>query len=94
MVYGNYLPGGGSIRIGGVELAAASPRAVMALRRDVLGYVSQFLRVVPRVPALEVVAEPLLGRSVAADLARDRAAVLLTRLNVPQALWGLSPLTF
>jgi alpha-D-ribose 1-methylphosphonate 5-triphosphate synthase subunit PhnL len=94
MVYGNYLPGGGSIRIGGVELAAASPRAVMALRRDVLGYVSQFLRVVPRVPALEVVAEPLLGRGVAADLARDRAAVLLTRLNVPQALWGLSPLTF
>jgi hypothetical protein len=66
----------------------------MALRRDVLGYVSQFLRVVPRVPALEVVAEPLLGRGVAADLARDRAAVLLTRLNVPQALWELSPLTF
>ena len=53
MIYGNYLTGCGSIRVGGVEVAGAEPRAILALRRETLGYVSQFLRVVPRVPALE-----------------------------------------
>jgi alpha-D-ribose 1-methylphosphonate 5-triphosphate synthase subunit PhnL len=67
---------------------------VAALRRATLGYVSQFLRVVPRVPALEVVAEPLLVLGVPEDEARDRAAALLARLNLPERLWSLSPTTF
>ncbi|WP_292312570.1 ATP-binding cassette domain-containing protein, partial [Marivivens sp.] len=50
MIYGNYLAASGSIRIGGVDVATATPREIIRLRRETLGYVSQFLRVVPRVP--------------------------------------------
>lgn len=59
-----------------------------------MGYVSQFLRVVPRVPTLDVVAEPLLATGTPADDARAQAAALLTRLNIPERLWSLSPTTF
>ncbi|WP_299617751.1 phosphonate C-P lyase system protein PhnL [uncultured Tateyamaria sp.] len=94
MIYGNYLTQAGSIRIGDVDIVQAEPRAVIALRREVLGYVSQFLRVVPRVPTLEVVAEPLRAVGVSAGAAEARAAALLEKLNIPQRLWSLSPTTF
>ena len=94
MIWGNYLAGAGSIRVAGIEVVGADPRAIVGLRRATLGYVSQFLRVVPRVPTLEVVAEPLLALNHPADAARERAAELLARLNIPQRLWGLSPTTF
>ncbi len=94
MLYGNYRATGGSIRIGEVELVGAEPRAVLALRRETLGYVSQFLRVVPRVAALDVVAEPLLALGTAEETAQARARELLTRLRIPETLWALSPLTF
>jgi alpha-D-ribose 1-methylphosphonate 5-triphosphate synthase subunit PhnL len=94
MIYGNYLTQSGRIMVGDVDVARAAPRDVIALRRGTLGYVSQFLRVVPRVPTIDVVAEPLLVTGMAADAARARAADLLTRLNIPQRLWALSPTTF
>ena len=94
MIWGNYRIDAGSIRVAGVELAGAEPRAVIALRRATLGHVSQFLRVVPRVPAIEVVAEPLLALGVDEGAARDRAAAILARLNIPERLWSLSPTTF
>jgi alpha-D-ribose 1-methylphosphonate 5-triphosphate synthase subunit PhnL len=94
MVYGNYLAGGGSLIVGDLDVAMAEPREIIALRRQTLGYVSQFLRVVPRVPTLDVVAEPLLTLGVPATLARDHAAHLLGRLNIPERLWTLSPTTF
>ncbi len=94
MVYGNYLAAGGSLFVGALDVAAATPREVIALRRETLGYVSQFLRVVPRVPTLDVVAEPLLALGVPLADARDRAATLLRRLNIPERLWRLSPTTF
>ncbi|MFN3294303.1 MAG: phosphonate C-P lyase system protein PhnL [Gemmobacter sp.] len=94
MVQGNYLAAGGSIRVAGQEVVGAAPRDIIRLRRETLGHVSQFLRVVPRVPTLEVVAEPLLALGVPAATARDRAAGLLARLNIPERLWGLSPTTF
>ena len=94
MVWGNYLAGAGSIRVGRVDVAKAEPREILRLRRETLGYVSQFLRVVPRVPTIEVVAEPLLTLGVAEDAARARAADLLARLNLPERLWSLSPTTF
>ena len=94
ILYGNYLAQGGDVRIGGLDITRAEPREILQLRRETLGYVSQFLRVVPRVPTLEVVAEPLLalGQNEAAALARARA--LLTRLRIPERLWALSPTTF
>jgi len=94
MVYGNYLVAGGRLVVGDTDVATAEPRQIIALRRHTLGYVSQFLRVVPRVPTLEVVAEPLLALGTPAAEARDRAAALLTRLNIPERLWSLSPTTF
>ena len=94
MVWGNYLAASGSIMVGGLDVAQAEPRQIIALRRSTLGYVSQFLRVVPRVPTLDVVADPRLQLGVPHDQARDRAAGLLTRLNIPQRLWSLSPTTF
>ena len=66
MVYGNYAVDRGEILVahngGTVDLASADPRTIIALRRDSIGYVSQFLRTVPRVAAVDVVAEPLVIR--------------------------------
>ena len=94
IIYGNYLAASGSVVVGGVDVTKVEPREILRLRREVLGYVSQFLRVVPRVPTLDVVAEPLLALGTDADAAKARAAELLTKLNIPEALWGLSPTTF
>ncbi|WP_299891539.1 phosphonate C-P lyase system protein PhnL [uncultured Ruegeria sp.] len=94
MIYGNYLTQAGQIRIGDTDIAQAEPRDIIALRRKVLGYVSQFLRVVPRVPTLDVVAEPLRATGASTDAAAERAKALLTQLNIPQRLWSLSPTTF
>ncbi|WP_090060747.1 phosphonate C-P lyase system protein PhnL [Celeribacter neptunius] len=94
MIYGNYLSQAGHIWVGETDVANAEPREIIALRRATLGYVSQFLRVVPRVPTLEVVAEPLLAVGVAKEAAYARARDLLSRLNIPETLWSLSPTTF
>jgi alpha-D-ribose 1-methylphosphonate 5-triphosphate synthase subunit PhnL len=98
MLYGNYAIDSGHVLVshdgGTVDLASASPRTVLAIRRDTIGYVSQFLRTVPRVSTLDVVAEPLTARGIAKDEARARARELLARLNLPERLWSLPPATF
>jgi len=77
-----------------INLAAAQPREVLAARQRSVGYVSQFLRAIPRVPAVEVVAEPLRALGVPAREARGRAAALLERLHIPGRLFELAPSTF
>lgn len=94
MIYGNYLTAAGTIEVAGTDVSRADPREIVALRRDRLGYVSQFLRVLPRVPALDVVAEPLIALGRPEEEARTRAAALLARLRLPERLWSLSPTTF
>ncbi|QKV17533.1 phosphonate C-P lyase system protein PhnL [Oricola thermophila] len=98
MLYGNYGVDRGQIlvRHNGdyVDLATADPRMVIAIRRDTIGYVSQFLRVVPRVSALDVASEPLVQRGADPGEARARAAHLFSRLNLPETLWNLPPATF
>lgn len=94
LIYGNYLAASGQILVGGVDVARAEPREILQLRREVLGYVSQFLRVVPRVATVDVVAEPLLTLGVDGEAATARAQELLGMLNIPQRLWALSPTTF
>ncbi|MDB5380327.1 MAG: phosphonate lyase system protein PhnL [Rubritepida sp.] len=95
---GNYGADAGRIMLahrGGLtDLAAADARLVREIRRETLGYVSQFLRVIPRVSARDVVAEPLIDRGMAPEAARERATALLTRLNLPPRLHGLPPATF
>lgn len=98
MLYGNYAVDEGQIIVDHrgqlVDLATASPRSILAIRRDTIGYVSQFLRTVPRVSALDVVAEPLVSLGQLRDAAQDRAKELLARLNLPERLWSLPPATF
>jgi alpha-D-ribose 1-methylphosphonate 5-triphosphate synthase subunit PhnL len=76
------------------DIASATPRHILGLRQHTIGYVSQFLRAIPRVPALDVVAEPLVANGATRDAARKRSATMLQRLNLPGALWGLPPATF
>ena len=97
-LYGNYGAGAGRIllrhRGAVVDLASADARLVREVRRETLGHVSQFLRVIPRIPAREIVAEPLLARGTAREAALARATALLARLNLPAALHALPPATF
>lgn len=97
-LYGNYKSQAGSILIRHrerfVDMVTAQPREIMDVRQHTMGYVSQFLRVVPRVSARDVVAEPLASLNGDRDAARDKAEHLLARLNIPRALWSLPPATF
>jgi alpha-D-ribose 1-methylphosphonate 5-triphosphate synthase subunit PhnL len=98
MLYGNYAIDGGQILVQHdgriIDLASAAPRTVLDVRHRTIGYVSQFLRTLPRVAAIDVVAEPLFARKTPVDEARQRAGELLKMLNLPQALWTLPPATF
>ena len=98
MLYGNYAASAGKILVRHrgreVDLVAAEPRAILEIRRETIGYVSQFLRVVPRVGALDIVAEPLVERGADRRVATVRAGELLSRLNLPERLWALPPTTF
>ena len=97
-LYGNYRAESGRILVrhgeAMVDLATADPRTVLAIRRDTMGYVSQFLRVVPRVPALDVVADDLAIEGTDRDAAREAAAALLLRLHIPHRLHAIPPATF
>ena len=94
MIYGNYRAASGSIMVDDVDVVQADPRTMIRLRQEKIGYVSQFLRVVPRVSTIDVVAEPALQAGESLDDAYFHAADLLKRLRIPEALWSLSPLTF
>lgn len=98
MVHGSYQADGGHMLLehdGGVlDLVPAAPREVLAARRSTISYVSQFLRAVPRVAALDVVAEPIAEYGASHAEARERAGELLTRLSIPERLWSLPPATF
>ena len=103
LVYANYRATSGFIEVcqadGRVlELTQATPRELVRMRRNTVGYVSQFLRVIPRVSALDVVAEPLIDDAPdqvhAIEAAREQARTWLTRLRIPDRLWGLPPATF
>ena len=97
-LYGNYRAEKGTILVrhggGMVDIASADPRTILAVRHETLGYVSQFLRVVPRVSALDVVAEVLLARGTDQDVARNKARALLLQLNIPTRLHAIPPATF
>lgn len=97
-LYGNYRAEAGRILVRHqgemVDIASADPRTVLAVRRKTLGYVSQFLRVVPRVGTLDIVADELITRGTEPPTARETAAALLLRLNIPRRLHGIPPATF
>lgn len=98
LIYGNYRCDSGHILVsagdGMVDIAQAAPREILAVRQRSLGYVTQFLRAVPRVSALDTVADPLITKGVVREEATARAAAMLKRFNVPERLWSLPPSTF
>ncbi|GAB2892723.1 phosphonate C-P lyase system protein PhnL [Uliginosibacterium flavum] len=99
-LYANYLAASGQIwlreagTLARIDITRASPQQIIELRRSTLSYVSQFLRVIPRVSSQDIVAEPLLAMGADQAEARQRAAGLLARLNLPERLWALPPATF
>jgi alpha-D-ribose 1-methylphosphonate 5-triphosphate synthase subunit PhnL len=98
MIFGNYRCDGGRIGVlhdgTMIDIAGAEPRDILSVRRSTIGYVSQFLRAVPRVATIDVVAEPLIVTGTAREEARRQAGELLHRLNIPERLWPLPPSTF
>jgi alpha-D-ribose 1-methylphosphonate 5-triphosphate synthase subunit PhnL len=98
MIFGNYRCDGGVIAVrhedAMLDIATAEPRQILSVRRSSIGYVSQFLRAVPRVPTIDVVAEPLVATGTSRETAREQAGGLLRRLNIPERLWPLPPSTF
>lgn len=101
-LYGNYLPNDGHIYIDcaingeaqTVDLVDANPRIIVYLRRHIIGWVSQFLRTIPRVSTLDLVKQPARDIGEDEDSADAKAKHLLSRLNIPEALWNLAPATF
>ena len=97
-LYANYRIDGGEIWIKHQgewrDLVTCEPHEVIDIRTHTLGYVSQFLRVIPRVSALEVAAEPLMDFGMEAERAQEIVRSLFSRLNLPERLWSLSPTTF
>jgi alpha-D-ribose 1-methylphosphonate 5-triphosphate synthase subunit PhnL len=98
-LYRTYLPTGGSAvyhsdALGGVDLAAAPEQDILALRRSEIGMVSQFLSVIPRVSAVDVVAEAAVERLGSWEAARREAGSLLDRLRIPSTLFDAFPATF
>ncbi len=97
-LYANYKPQQGSIRINHnddwLDLVAAAPHEILDARKKTLGYVSQFLRVIPRVSTMDIVSEPLRSLGFESQKAESKARALLTRLRIPQAMWSLAPATF
>ena len=98
IVFGNYLTERGRIRLADgdrfLDIASASPSEVVDARRRIMGYVSQFLRVIPRVSAIDIVAAAARDAGLETEAAQKRAAGLLARLNLPERLWSLPPATF
>lgn len=97
-LYANYLPDEGCIWVKHqgewLDMVQAPARQILAVRRKTIGWVSQFLRVIPRISALEVVMQPMLELGFERQTCEQKAATLLTRLNVPERLWHLAPSTF
>ncbi|MEZ9231317.1 phosphonate C-P lyase system protein PhnL [Vibrio amylolyticus] len=97
-LYANYLVDAGTIDVyhqgHWVDLATAKPREIINVRKHTVGWVSQFLRVIPRISALEVVMQPMIEMGGNHQEAELKAKQLLTRLNVPEHLWHLAPATF
>ena len=97
-IFGNYLPSSGAVRVlhDGVyvDLSSAPPHQVLDIRKRTMGYVSQFLRVIPRIATLDLVMEPLLENGVDRAEAEARAVALLSALRLPEEHWKLPPATF
>jgi alpha-D-ribose 1-methylphosphonate 5-triphosphate synthase subunit PhnL len=98
-IYRTYLPTSGHIYYrsngyGRVDISSANDHTILRLRREEITYCSQFLHVIPRIPALEIVAAKLTAKGKTKDEALDLSREYLERLNLPEELWDAYPSTF
>lgn len=98
-LYRTYLADGGAIYVDlpngeTVDLVTAEDDVVLDLRDSEIGYVSQFLRPVPRVTAIDLAARPLVRRGVSRSEARERVVEYFRRLALPEDLWDGYPILF
>ncbi|MCX7821456.1 MAG: phosphonate C-P lyase system protein PhnL [Brevinematales bacterium] len=98
-IYRTYIPSEGNLWyeseiFGKVNLATLKDHLITKIREFEIGYISQFLKVIPRVSALDIVANPLIVEGVSEKEAKERARELLLRLGIPQNLFDAYPATF
>lgn len=98
-IYRTYLSTHGSIwynspRLGEIDLVAATDNQIINLRKSEITYCSQFLRVIPRVPAVDVVADSLVSKGLSWEAARVKSKSFLSQLGLPEELWDAYPSTF
>ncbi|WP_209124174.1 phosphonate C-P lyase system protein PhnL [Alkalihalobacillus sp. BA299] len=98
-IYRTYLPTGGKMlyhseRFGSIDLVQAAEREMLAIRKKEIGYVSQFLNVMPRVTALEVVADALIEMGETSERALEQSKEILHHFKLPEPLWASFPRTF
>ncbi len=97
-LYGNYLVDAGEILVRHqgvmVDITAVPVELLLAVRRETIGNVSQFLRTIPRVSALDIVADHAAERGVEPALAKEQAAAILQRLGIAPQHQALPPATF
>ena len=94
-LFRTYLPTSGEInfkRTDGavIDLAKCTETMVLQLRRREIGFITQFLKVLPRVTALDAVASPLIETGETETRARQRAGDLLLHLGIRRELLGAS----
>ena len=97
-IYRTYLPTAGRILFAAdgrvTDLATCSESEALHLRKKKIGFVTQFLKVLPRISALDSVAAPLIAMGEEQRTARMRARELLSLLGIREQLYDISPLTF
>jgi len=77
-----------------IDLSNASESEILNLRKNELGYVSQFLQILPRISAVDVVSEQLIFKGESEEVSRTKAKEMLDYLSIREELFDLSPLTF
>lgn len=98
-IYRTYLSTTGSViyrslAYGPIDLAAASERQILHLRKAEIGYVSQFLSVLPRTTARQHVVDAALEAGFSQKEAEERAEEMLSYFRLNRELWELYPATF
>ena len=98
-IYRTYLPSAGEILYTAgngmlINLASAEDWTILTLRRNEIGYVSQFFRVMPRISALETLIEPLVSRGTDREEALAKAREMLSKVGLGKTLWDMYPSTF
>lgn len=77
-----------------INIAHARESEILMLRKNEIGYISQFLQVLPRVSCVDIVAEPLVEKGESDSSAKAKAREMLSYLGIKEELFDISPLTF